>query len=295
MGQGHKRWCKVKCGEKDVDWEVKFISEERGKGMVAKRDFAAGERVLVERVFTLDEIAEGGSAPAATRAAFMELEPAAGSLSDKFQLNSVGVQELAGAAVGLNLSRVNHDCRANCTWWFDETDVSLKNLLLVTDRPVAAGEEFTITYATSISLTQARKPPALVAALLTGKWGIRCPADCVCKNAALLARAEAGHRMDSDIYRLGTTGRIREAFGVAQDLLRLHEELGSPDLDRLRTMNDYISTGIAQQKTAPLAIRMMRRAHKIALAILGPHSVQTLKYERLVKDPSTHHNHYSRA
>lgn len=50
-GQGHKNWCRLECGEEDVDWEVTSIPG-KGLGIVAKRMIPALYRIIVEGVFT---------------------------------------------------------------------------------------------------------------------------------------------------------------------------------------------------------------------------------------------------
>lgn len=46
-GQHHKVWCSEKCGEEDVDWDIRSCG--MGLGMFAKRPFRAWERISVER------------------------------------------------------------------------------------------------------------------------------------------------------------------------------------------------------------------------------------------------------
>ena len=50
-GQGHKNWCRLDCGEEDIDWEVVSI-EGKGLGVVAKRFIPAKYRIIVDAVFS---------------------------------------------------------------------------------------------------------------------------------------------------------------------------------------------------------------------------------------------------
>ena len=46
-GQLRKKWCKLKCGEEDVDWCITEVPG-KGLGMVAKRAISSKARILVE-------------------------------------------------------------------------------------------------------------------------------------------------------------------------------------------------------------------------------------------------------
>ena len=43
-GQGHKLWCKLNCGEEDLDWKVVEVPN-KGLGVIALRDFPGTYKV----------------------------------------------------------------------------------------------------------------------------------------------------------------------------------------------------------------------------------------------------------
>jgi len=290
-GQRHKLWC-GQCGENGKDWSVEYISAARGFGLVARRAFAADERVLVERVFTLSQLDSLKMERPYAMEAFNLLAPKGASEVGKFILNCIGVRELdEGAAVGLSLSRANHSCLPNSDYHFDDTDVDQQSVLLVTRVPVAAGEEFTISYVSTIQPSHLLKSLSEAQSILRLKFKIECPPDCVCKDQARMEQARKAVEMDDTILRLGQRGETSEAFATAQALIEQHEQMGVCKLQRLRTMYDAFSMGIAQKKTLPAARLIMAEMHKVALKILGAHSKSTLRYAELVADPSKHRNY----
>ena len=105
IGQHHKYWCKMDCGEEDIDFEVVPVPG-KGLGIVAKNLIPAKYRIIVEGVHT-DPLAHP---------AIKYLCLSYGSLKEKFATNSIsydGVEE-----IGLRISRTNHDCYPNA----DHTD-----------------------------------------------------------------------------------------------------------------------------------------------------------------------------
>lgn len=56
-GQRHNKWCGIhECGEEDVDWKVVPVQKNiKGLGIVAKKFFPTGYKIMVEAIFCKPE------------------------------------------------------------------------------------------------------------------------------------------------------------------------------------------------------------------------------------------------
>jgi hypothetical protein len=73
-------WCKVECGEEDLDWKVVSIPG-KGLGVIAVHDIPAKTRIMVDRVLTEPE--------ARMRPEVMDLCPEGETFEKKFQINQL--------------------------------------------------------------------------------------------------------------------------------------------------------------------------------------------------------------
>ena len=46
----HSKYCALNCGEENVVWEVQFMNDQKGYGVVALCDIARGQRIMVEKI-----------------------------------------------------------------------------------------------------------------------------------------------------------------------------------------------------------------------------------------------------
>ena len=49
-GQHHSKYCSLNCGEENVLWEVQYINDHKGYGVIALCDISRGQRIMVEKV-----------------------------------------------------------------------------------------------------------------------------------------------------------------------------------------------------------------------------------------------------
>lgn len=173
VGQNHKNWCSLEYGEEGIDWEVRKISPEKGMGVVALRKFRDGERVMIERGLTHEQVVAG------LHPAMKDLEPKDGSLDDKFSLNAVGVPDGGEDRLGVRVSRCNHGCNYNVQYWWTPSEEDVCTMVLVAAREIQKGEEIVTAYVSfdncwhDISADECRQE-------LSSEWGIMCPPDCIC-------------------------------------------------------------------------------------------------------------------
>ncbi|KAI9029158.1 hypothetical protein DFJ74DRAFT_477675 [Hyaloraphidium curvatum] len=262
-GQGHQYWCKLPCGE-DVDWEIRHISDDKGLGIVAKRAFAADERILVERALRRDEI-EG-------RAGVQELMPRDGSPDRKFGLNKLGSDGQEHLCV--RLSRANHACWPNAVHWFSE-EHGVK--ILMSLKPITAGEEITISYTGALNAEPVGLGIEASRMILEVKWGIRCPADCACRRPELVAEIERCRHLDEEIARLGRMFRSDEALVAVEGLLSAIDKLGFGMVSRRRALYDGFQIAAARKSTVEEAKRYARLACKAKELLFGPDAARSYR------------------
>ena len=54
-GQHHSKYCGLNCGEENVVWEVQYINEQKGYGVIALCDISRGQRIMVEKIVMRNE------------------------------------------------------------------------------------------------------------------------------------------------------------------------------------------------------------------------------------------------
>jgi hypothetical protein len=219
-GNCHKLWCKsaVKFGCAGVDWEVRPI-EGKGMGLVTLRPFEADERILVERLFSEEEI----HAPEfRLRDKVMRLVPEDGSLQDKYRLNAIGSHDERGdfAGVALWMSRANHACLPSALPYYDP---ETRCIVLHATRKLERYEEITISYTDFIdpTMTGPKTTHAVHASILEGHYGILCPPKCACKDSALLGQIRLCNELEeafTDAIQSCTTAEQAEAVILHQGM-----------------------------------------------------------------------------
>jgi len=273
-GQGHKNWCKLLCGEEDLDWEVAEIPG-KGLGLVAKREIPAKFRIMVERLCPK------------THPGIQDLMPLNGTIAEKIALNCLGLSDEDESAVCLRLSRANHDCNNNANHFHDET-FNVK--VLFAERDIKPGEEICINYAPfsdiskSFSATSSRS-------LLQMKWGIICKQDCFCRNKDTEKLIKSAKELDEGIFRLAGSGKARLALSSVDKLINLQDVIGCSLISRQRTLYDGFQISILEKRSVGRADGFIRKAHEIMSAISHPQSEQNLKYAEYIKNHKNHRNY----
>ena len=286
-GQGHKHWCALRCGEEAREWAVRHISPERGRGVVMLSDVAAGARILVDAALHYGHpcLAAGGGA---RRAAALDLVPeGSNDLLSKFELNEYGSRD--GPVIGLRLSRINSSCDPNAIKVQDD-DFGVN--VVVALRDIRAGEEVLLSYLPVDDCSVERSADES-RSLLAAKWGVQCPADCRCHNAALAGLMARARELDARIFQLGGRCDVAGAVGAAKDLLSIYDEAGLRPLhmSRARTLFDAFQVCVMQKSRKDEAVRFLRGALEIHERIYHPNSSQVVQYKEFAASPERHKNY----
>jgi hypothetical protein len=195
-GAGHKAWCKAKPGVQGTHWEIKKISEQKGKGVIALVPFEADERIMVDRLFSTDEFFDP-SFRLRNKAMLLAGGP---TMEEKYKVNSIGSVDDRGAFGGvcISLSRVNHNCDPSAAVYYD---TETRAMALLATRPVAVGEEITISYTEFLNprCTGVKSEYESHAAILCQQYGIRCPDGCACKNPVYLERVQKSNELEKEL------------------------------------------------------------------------------------------------
>lgn len=279
-------------------FEVKEIPE-KGKGLVARSDIAEGTRILCEkRLFTvrsraLEEVQRDIAAK--IQALSREEQRQFFSLHNNF----LGRFALAGivktnalpcgpdspvGGVYLTACRINHSCLPNChhNWNPDARHETIHAI-----RPIAAGEEITISYENG-------RPSAARRAFLSVSFGF----DCECTKCSVdKPEREAGDARRILIERLdeaiGDPSRMMsrpvESLRDCHKLIQvLGEEFeGYAGALNARVYYDAFQVCIAHGDQARASV-MAERAYKFRVACEGEDSPETKKVKGLSIKPADH-------
>jgi hypothetical protein len=268
--QGHKEWCQIPYGVEGIDWEVVLISSKKGYGIIAKRRFEKDERIMVERMYSAEEIS---SRPCILR----ELSKLAPVRSDdmelKLMLNSIGSRDDRGTFGGIcvRISRINHACDPNAVTYYDD---ETKWMVLHAARPIEAGEEVTISYTEFMDPTCAgeRSLRANHASNLLYQYGIVCPDGCACRSGASLARVMRSKELEAAMLR-GAHSDETAMIGAGLERVRFHGSTNSPLRVRFR-----VRLQLFRQAEA-MGIRLQGLGlHELACALTRPGSIDAQRY-----------------
>lgn len=267
-GQGHKNWCRLNCGEEDIDWKVCPIVG-KGLGIVAMRSLPVLYRIVVD-----------GCCSKKDHPAVQDLMPVNGTYEEKFALNRVGISN-NDLALFLRISRVNHDCKPNADHRYDET---FKAVVLFAQREIAEGEEITINYQQSHDIAETMTASTARLAL-QNKWGIVCSEDCFCYDIEIQALIARSRDLDAKICTLALQGnsQLEQALEVVKELMRHHETLGTSFMNRERTLYDGYQIS-AKSKNLRLARDYIERVYAIASVTLSPESLKAKEIEQQMEE-----------
>ena len=192
-GTGHRKWCQVKPGVEGTHWEIRDISPEKGKGIVALLPFEQDERIMVDRMFSREEFFDPSF-----RLRHKALLLAGGpSLEEKYETNAIGSADDRGVFGGvcISLSRANHACDPSAAAFYD---TETRSMVLHATRQIRAGDEITISYTEFLNpmCTGGKTVYANHAAILRQQYGIVCPEGCACKDPVHLERVQESNRLE---------------------------------------------------------------------------------------------------
>jgi hypothetical protein len=189
----HAPWCGVEYGRKGKDWEIRHISDAKGDGVVALRDFAPLERILVERMIDGELMAQD---PA--YAAIMRLGPKESSDPvEKYKLNAIGSNDHRGVFGGIcvNIAKVNHACEPNAIAHYEPKS---NTMVLASIGSIPVGTEVTISYTEFLNpdTVGGKSNEQIHRQVLMKQYGIICNPMCDCYNAHVIRRVEQSRELD---------------------------------------------------------------------------------------------------
>ena len=272
-GQCHKKWCGVPYGIEGKDWEVKQ-SPGRGVGVFAKRDFKRDERIMVERMFLVDEIRNINFH---LKSEFMRLEPPFnGNVEDTFMQkisrNAFGSVDGRGSVFGIcfRMSRVNHACDPNASWYLDyETNATT----LHAGKNIKAGEEITVSYTGFLDPTNVEEPSQFAVHVAKLQlMGVTCPENCACKDPKHRSRLNRSKALEAELESIDASKDLQRFLKVGMRRVRLHSD--SALETRLRVRVAFFE----------LAARYGHRLeglgmHRIVCQLTRPGSAEAVQYE----------------
>ena len=243
------------CSRCDEDWlgdEVRPAGPGRRIGMFAARDLAMGERVLAERPLATWTVRKGESREgklasfakvvagfsASQRSAFLSLSQAShlesgsagrtmmatwltNALPINYEENEAGTHE--DGAVFATISRINHACDCNC---HHEWNAAIGMETIHALRPIACGEELTITYLMPSGRQREERQR-----LLSEQFGFVCGCRLCSLPPAEVARSDACQRALGDLKPEAMEGgstSLEERVKRAEVRMRLLEAEGLP-------------------------------------------------------------------
>jgi hypothetical protein len=258
----HKNWC-GRTAEIGVDFELRNAGGGKGLGYFALRDFAVGEKVLVER--PVIRIAGCGIMrdarslqsqfevlPAATQAAILDLHTTQRTSAQKtmianivncavfehfysnaFHFDSFEGGEQSGGGMPIHGSRFNHACIPNCTRYYcSDQDM----MVFSVSNSIKAGSEMTISYS---DLTTFGMGLEQYQVYLMNGWGFHCSCP-TCSDLSIFKKLETHAALfdqlmtlvQESMHVLGNIGDTAEfefmafqAIKVGKNAIRLSREL----------------------------------------------------------------------
>lgn len=216
-GQRHKVICKLSYGEEGTDWEVQYIDDTRGHGIVALRDFSRGDRIFAERALPASKVILGGLSRTEA-VAVDELLPKGGTMREKLEINSVSTDD--GAGLCIRLSMANHDCVPNACHYDEYKGVKI----LIARTYIRAGDEITISYKPWYNSQTSISPADLDESLR--KWHITCLPSCKCKDASLASKLDEVKKLQQGIQAsLRGMGSVHVSRAKLDKVERMVEEM----------------------------------------------------------------------
>lgn len=262
--------CKLGTGEEGHDWEVRYINDTKGFGVVALRDFERGERILAERI--LDRKVVLSSLSPTEKLAVQELMPVAGTMLDRLHTNALSTDE--GGGICLRLVRANHACVPNACHYDEYKGVKL----LVARTAIKAGEEITISYLLWYNLQSDCDAVSLRAKL--SKRGIHCLTSCKCYDQELATKLRQAQQLYSELKPKFTF--VCGGKPVPQDkLVKLMYRVEELELSHVNVSavcyaahTEYMCRGEVSN-----AMRYVRKSLDMNMEVYGPKS-ESVEYDR---------------
>ncbi|UNI17031.1 hypothetical protein JDV02_003410 [Purpureocillium takamizusanense] len=268
----------------------------RGRGLIANKTVLRGDRLFAYTpVLLLDdeayealseeewidlETAAVEQLPAATRAEFWKLygQPLGNPVSDRINTNAFEIETADGTYYGVfpEIARLNHDCRPNAAYFFDQQSFTHYVHVVTT---VAPGTELTITYVDPhMSRSQRRRQ-------LSSSWGFECSCSLCTAHPSL------GQESDSRLKQINALNEKLEkssALGssdAARALISLYEQ------ERIHaaasTAHRFAAKAFCAEGRRWETIAHARLATELTMLDEGFHDEEVGAMRRLAEEPHT--------
>ncbi|KAG5975076.1 hypothetical protein E4U55_007900 [Claviceps digitariae] len=275
----------------------------KGRGLVATKMIHRGDRIFAHtpllvidaQLFdqqegedkepewrALQEEAVAGL-PAASQGMFWELygQPAKHPVGGRVDANSfdlvMGDYETVYYGLFPETSRINHDCRPNLAYFFNNNTLT-HHVHAITDIP--PGAELTITY------IDTRLPRRLRLNYLHRTWGFNCTCSHCSLDPALARASDKRLAQIRDLLERFAVGAIASSPAAADRLvsLFLQERLHAPAAEA------YAIAAMAHclEGRYSETLRWGNLALEAAMLNSGPHSGDVSDLERLLEEPEKH-------
>ncbi|TPX09823.1 uncharacterized protein E0L32_009014 [Thyridium curvatum] len=183
------------------------------------------------------------------------------------------------------IARFNHDCRPNADYWFDPETLTQ---YIHAVRPIAAGEEITISYMDPVNTRKNRMHK------LHHVWGFKCSCS-QCTKPRLISRDSDDRVRQIQALRADLqdhSGGSRATPQMAELFVSLFEQ------ERLESMAYEAHTHAALEWNGVgepwLATKHARLAIEHGLASVGPRNSDVVEMQALAEDPWSHWSWMSR-
>ena len=130
--------------------------------------------------------------------------------------------------------------------------------------------------------------------ILASKWGIQCPDDCVYRSAKRILTVSKARKLDEKIQQLGSMGNNVGALKDVEKLLVLHAQLNSSAITIKRTLYDGLQIRIMSKATLKKGMEYIKKDVEIGKHLLHPSSIENLRRESYLNNPSSHRNYLLR-
>ncbi len=228
----------------------------------------------------------------------MELAPEGAPLEVKFQINALGGDPARDGGknyVGLRVSRVNHDCKPNAGYVYDEV---ARVEIIFAQRDIQIGEEVCICYYSFSSLNLERPTAGLapeeefkfIQKTLLTTWGITCPENCFCKDLEIRKLVLEGRKINAKIDDCAGKGWIEDALEFGEKMLDIQKRLHSSWVCLAGTEFYLFQVALRKKKTMTKAGPYIKAVVDVYKTI-SPYSEKTQKYERILNHPDTDGNY----
>jgi hypothetical protein len=220
-----------------------------------------------------------------------ELQPANGSAKVKFDLNAISIFE-GETGVGFRVSRLNHSCNPNVTPWF--VDGSRVTVIYST-RPIRAGEEICMSYITIWAKRSEVEQEIInfmmmISFTLKLKWGIFCPADCICKDQSVLSLCLEISRLSKIAFKSGSEEDFKTSLEASKEVVRLcntHPRLSGYLEAKFCALFDAFSAAFLIKGKRDEAMGIIKEVNEIIAKLDFPGSFKSNRFREFEERPWT--------